>query len=63
MTVDYVLVTAIIGALYLGIKQFAPDLPISDQVFQTVLLYLLAKIGVTVANKPAEAIRNFFAKG
>jgi hypothetical protein len=63
MTLDYVLVTAIIGALYLAVKQFLPDFPISDVVFQTVILYLLAKIGVVIVGKPAEAIRKFFAKG
>ena len=63
MTLDYVLVTAIIGALYLAVKQFLPDFPISDVVFQTVILYLLAKIGVTVVGSPAAAIRRLFAKG
>lgn len=63
MTIEYVLVTAIIGALYLAVKQWLPDFPVSDVVFQTIILYLLAKIGVTVVGKPAEAVRRFFAKG
>jgi len=62
MTIDYVLVTAIIGALYLAVKQFLPDFPVTDVVFQTVLLYLLAKIGVNVVGKPAAWIRKKIVK-
>ena len=62
MTIDYILVTAIIGALYLAVKQWLPDFPVSDVVFQTIILYLLAKIGVIVVGKPAAYIRNLFAK-
>ena len=62
MSIDYILVTAIIGALYLAVKQWLPDFPVSDVVFQTIILYLLAKIGVIVVGKPAAYIRNLFAK-
>jgi hypothetical protein len=63
MKVEYAIVAAFVGGLYLVIKQLLPDFPVSDVVFQTVILYCLAKIGVDVVNGPANAIRNFFAKG
>jgi hypothetical protein len=63
MKVEYAIVMAFVGGLYLVLKQFVPDFPVSDQVFYAVILWLLAKIGVEVANQPAAAIRNFFAKG
>jgi hypothetical protein len=63
MSIEYAIVAAVVGALYLIVKQLLPDFPVSDVVFQTVILYLLAKIGVNVVGAPAAAIRNFFAKG
>lgn len=63
MSIEYTIVAAVVSAAYLIVKQYLPDFPVSDVVFQTVILYLLAKIGVTVVGKPAEAIRKFFAKG
>ena len=62
MNVEYVLASAIIGAIYLAVKQYFPDLPLSDGAFQTLVLYVLLKIGVTVVGKPAEALRNLFGK-
>lgn len=63
MTLEYVVVVAVVSALYLVVKNYLPDFPVSDEVFQTVILYLLAKIGVSVAGKPAEAVRKLFSKG
>jgi hypothetical protein len=63
MKVEYAIVVSVVGALYLIVKQYLPDFPVSDVVFQTVLLYLLAKLGIEVVGKPAEAIRKFFGKG
>jgi hypothetical protein len=63
MTLEYVLASAIITAIYLGVKQLFPDFPLSDVAFQTFVMYVLVKIGVNIVGKPAEAIRNFFAKG
>jgi hypothetical protein len=64
MKVEYVIVVAVVAALYLIVKQFLPDFPVSDAVFQTVILYLLAKLGVEVVGKPAETLRKLFgAKG
>jgi hypothetical protein len=62
-TVEYVIVTAVVSALYLIVKQWLPDFPVSDVVFQTVILYLLAKVGINVVGKPAEAIRKLFNNG
>ena len=62
MTIDYVLLTAIVGAIYLAVKQWLPDFPISGEVFKIVIGYLLVKIGVTIVNKPAAAIRKFLFK-
>lgn len=62
MTIDYILLTAIVGALYLAVKQWLPDFPVSGEVFQVVIAYLLVKIGVTIINKPAAAIRKLLFK-
>lgn len=62
MKVDYVLAVAVLGALYLAVKQFLPDFPISDAVFQTVGLWLVMKLGIEVVGTPAATIRKFFGK-
>lgn len=58
MKVEYGLVLAVIGALYLAVKQWLPDFPVSDEVFQVVILWLLAKLGVAVAGAPANKLRS-----
>jgi len=62
MKVEYGIVLAVIAALYLIVKQYLPDFPVSDVVFQAVILWLLAKIGVEIVGKPADAIRKMFGK-
>ena len=62
MKIEYSLVILIVGLLYALVKQFLPDLPVSDVVFQTVLLYLLAKLGVIIVGSPAASIRKMFGK-
>lgn len=62
MKIEYAIVTAIVGALYLAVKQWLPDFPVSDVVFQTVILYLLAMFGVEVVGKPADVLRGLFGK-
>jgi len=62
MKVEYAIVTAVVAALYLIVKQFLPDFPVSDAVFQVVILWGLAKLGVEVVGKPADALRKFFGK-
>ena len=63
MKVEFVIVVAVVAALYLIVKQLLPDFPVSDVVFQTVILYLLAKLGVEVVGKPADVLRGLFGKG
>ena len=62
MTVEYSILTAFVGALFLLIKKYLPDFPVDDQVFQVLIGYLLIKLGVTVTDKPAAWIRSFRAK-
>ena len=62
MEIEYAIVAAFVGAVYLVLKQLLPDFPVSDVVFQTIILYLLAKVGVNVVGKPATAIRKFLGK-
>ena len=62
MKVEYVLVAAVVGAVWVAVKQWLPDFPGTDTAFLTVVLYLLANIGVEVADKPANALRNLFEK-
>lgn len=62
MKIEYAIVTAVVGALYLVVKQWLPDFPVSDVVFQVVILWLLAKLGIEVVGKPAEALRKLFSK-
>ena len=61
MTIEYSIITAVVAALFLIVKQWLPDFP--DVAFQTVILYLLAKIGVTVVGAPAAWIRGLLRKG
>ena len=63
MTIEYSIITAVVAALFLIVKQWLPDFPVSDVVFQTVILYLLAKIGVTVVGAPAAWIRGLLRMG
>lgn len=62
MKVQLTLVVAAISMLYLAVKQWLPDFPVDDSVFQVVILWLLAKLGVEVVEPPAGAIRRLFNK-
>jgi hypothetical protein len=57
LKVEYALVLAVISAAYLAVKQWLPDFPVPDEVFQVVILWLLAKLGVEVAGVPANKLR------
>lgn len=60
MTIEYTIVAIAIGLVYAIIVKFLPDFPVSPEVFQVVILYLLAKIGIEVVGKPLAArIRAF----
>lgn len=63
MKLEYTIVAAVIGALYLIVKQFAPDFPITPDMFLLIFLWALAKLGVEIVGKPAaKAIRGLLAK-
>ena len=58
MTIEYTIVAIAISLIYALVIKFLPDFPVSPDVFQVVILYLLAKIGIEVVGKPlAKAIR------
>jgi hypothetical protein len=57
MKIEYSLLVVLVAALYAVVKNFLPDLPISDSVFQVIVLYLLSMLGVEFAKGPADAIR------
>lgn len=61
MTIEYTIVAIVIALIYTIIVKFLPDFPVSPEVFQVIILYLLAKIGVEVVGKPlARAFRARF---
>ena len=62
MKLNYTIVLSVIGAVYLILKRYVPDFPVSDTVFQVVMLYLLAKLGVEFSDKPANALRRMYRK-
>ena len=62
MKLEYSIVLLAVGLLYAILKNFLPDFPIDDVVFQAVILWLLAKLGVELAGAPAAAIRKLFTK-
>lgn len=62
MKTEYTIVVIAVSLVYAVTTKFFPDLPISPEVFQVVILYLLAKIGVEVVGKPADALRARVAK-
>jgi len=62
MKLEYSIVLLVVGLLYAILKNFLPDFPIDDVVFQAVILWLLAKLGVELVGAPAAAIRRLFTK-
>lgn len=53
MTIEYSIVAAIVGAIYLILLKFKPDFPIPPADFLLIFLGLLSLIGVEVIGKPA----------
>ncbi len=62
MKVEYALLVILVGAVYALLKQYVPDFPISGDVFQVLIGYLLVKLGVIILGKPADALRARFLK-
>ncbi len=52
MKTEYTIVLIAISLIYAVITKWFPDLPITPEVFQVVILWLLAKIGVEVVGRP-----------
>ena len=52
MTIEFTIVAIAVSLIYALITKFLPDFPVSPEVFQVVILYLLAKIGVEVIGRP-----------
>jgi len=59
MKVDYTIVLLVVGLIYAIVKNFFPDFPVSEEVFQILLGYIIVKLGVEIVGKPAEALRKF----
>lgn len=62
-TIDYTLLALFLSLAYGLIVQFWPEFPLSSEVFFTLILAILAKIGVDVVGKPVVArAQAYFAK-
>ena len=59
-TIDYTLLALFMSLGYGLIIQFWPEFPLSSDLFYTLILAILAKIGVDVVGKPAVARLNAF---
>lgn len=55
MTLEYSIVVIVVALLYAIITKFFPTFPISPDVFQIVILWLLAMLGIEVVGKPLAA--------
>jgi uncharacterized membrane protein YgaE (UPF0421/DUF939 family) len=52
MKLKYALLAVVLGAVYALILEFVPDFPISQELFVTLIVYVLVKLGVEVVEKP-----------
>ena len=55
MVVEYTLLTLVLALVYGLITKFLPDFPLSQEVFYTFMIYVLAKLGVEVIGTPVRA--------
>lgn len=61
MKLEYTIAVIAIGLIYAVITKFLPDFPVSPEVFQVIILYLLVKLGIEIVGKPLAArIRRLF---
>ena len=60
MKLEYSLYILIVGLIYAAVKQWLPDFPIPEWVFQGSLTWLVLKLGVILLNNPADALRARF---
>lgn len=62
MVIEYSLVAAVVGAIYLIVLHFLPDFPVPADMFLLIFLWLLARLGVEVSGGPAARIRAFLKR-
>ncbi len=60
MQIPYTILVLVVALLYAITKQFLPDFPISEEVFQILIGYLLVKLGLPVVDKATPTVRSFF---
>ena len=59
MKIEYSILAAFLGAVYLVVLKFFPDFPVSPEVILALLVYVLGKLGVEVVG---QSIRSLFKK-
>ena len=60
MKVEYGILAAFLGAVYLVIVKFLPDFPISPELLLTLVIYVLLKLGVEIVGQP---VKKLFHRG
>ena len=55
MVVEYTLLTLVLALVYGLVTKFLPDFPLSQELFYTLIVYVLAKLGVAVVGAPVRA--------
>lgn len=59
MVIEYTLLALLMALVYGLITKFLPDFPISQELFYTLIVYVLVKLGVSVVGAP---VRKFLAR-
>ena len=63
MKLNYAILAAFLGAVYLVVKEYFPDFPVDLNVIVALFVYVLGKLGVEVVEKPvAKAVAKLFGK-
>ena len=60
MKVEYGILAAFLGAVYLVIVKFLPDFPISLELLLTLVVYVLLKLGVEIVG---QSVKKLFHRG
>ena len=60
MKVEYGILAAFLGAVYLVIVKFLPDFPISPELLLTLVVYVLLKLGVEIVG---QSVKKLFHRG